>query len=196
MKKIIQNAFNRFILVCTLTLIGLTSYAQFNYVPGTTYTFRTLVSSTQSVQIDVLYDANYNATVTLTSVAAQPGDKRASHIFLPTNNEYTFNENTASIEVSKNNVYYKAINIFTGANSDFTTGPKKVPQCDGCEIGGGNCELLKTQTNNCWQICCDDDSESPVCFKCREMKWVEEKGGSISTSPLLIIRVSGNLTIQ
>jgi hypothetical protein len=196
MKKIIQNALSRFILLCTLSLIGLTSYAQFNYVPGTVYTFRTLISSTQSVQMDIVYDGNDNATVTLTNVPAQPGDKRFSHVFLPTNNEYTFDQNTGEVEVTQNNSFYKKIDIINGTSTDFVTGPALAPECDGCETGAGGCKLLGIQTNNCWQICCEDDDNEGVCFKCREMKWVEVKNGGISTFPLLIIRVSGNITIQ
>ncbi|MBU3662731.1 MAG: hypothetical protein FGM41_05975 [Bacteroidetes bacterium] len=197
MKKFIQNAFSRLLLLSTFTLIGLTSFGQFNYVPGTVYTFRTLISSTQTIQIDVLYDGNDNATVTLTNVSPQTGDKAYSHIFLPTNNEYTFDQNTGELEVKQNQSYYKKIVLTNGSSTDLSTGPKYVPNCPGCDTGGGGCTLEKISNGNgCWQICCSDDLPEPVCTKCKDIKWTEAISGIDSSDPILIIRLSGNLTIQ
>jgi len=198
MKKIIQMALSRLILLSTLTLIGFTSFAQFNYVPGTTYTFRTLVSSTQTVQMDIVYDGNDNATVTLTNVAPQSTDKSYSHIFLPTNDEYTFNQTTGSLEVTRNNSFYKNINVTNGTSGDFVVGPKIVPQCNGCQIGSGGCKIAHMDLGRGhWEIYCDwDGTGENACQICHKLSWVEEKSDTHSNDPILVIRVSGNLIIQ
>lgn len=197
MKKFIQNAFSRLLLLSTFTLLGLTSFGQFNYVPGTVYTFRTLISSTQTIQIEVLYDGNDNATVTLSNVSPQTGDKAYSHIFLPTNNEYTFDQNTGELEVTQNLGYYKWIDITNGNSTDFATEPVKTPRCKaGCHTGGGGCKLSYILNNqNCLQACCEDDDPEPICMVCNGIEFVKPTGG-VTNNPILIIRVGGNLTIQ
>jgi hypothetical protein len=197
MKKFIQNAFSRLLLLSTFTLIGLTSFGQFNYVPGTVYTFRTLISSTQTIQIDVEYDGNDNATVTLTNVSPQTGDKAYSHIFLPTNNEYTFDQNTGELEVTQNHTYYKKIEISNGTSTDYSTGSQIVPKCSGCNLGeaGANCKPATIQTSpGHWSVWCDWDGGEKICQKCADLEWVEDTNSPISA--IIVIRASGNLSIQ
>lgn len=196
MKKTIQTTLRKLLLMSSLFLLGITCYGQFTYEPGKTYTFRTLISPTQTIQIEVVYDAEENAKVTLTNVSPEPSDKAFSHIFLPENDEYSFDKNTGGLIVSQNQSMYKKIEINTGGVSDFTKGPKTIPICPGCETGSGGCQLSKIQTGGgCWQICCVDGDDEPVCIKCKDLKWVEDKDKT-SSGPILVLRVGGNITIQ
>jgi hypothetical protein len=197
MKKFIQNAFSRLLLLSTFTLLGLTSFGQFNYVPGTVYTFRTLISSTQAVQMDIVYDGNENATVTLTQVTPQAGDKVANHIFLPEINDHSRNQSTNELNIISNSSNYKIIDVTTGTSTDFPTGYVIVSSCDnGCETGGGGCTLKGSFTDCCWVQCCEDDSADPVCTKCNKPTNKIVNLGITYQNPLLIIRVAGALTIQ
>jgi hypothetical protein len=198
MKKIIQNALSRFILLCTLTLIGLTSYAQFNYVPGTVYTFRTLISNTQAVQMDILYDASGNATVTLTQVSPQTGDKFANHIFLPNNGEYTIDNSTSELSINSNASFYKIIDVSDGSFSERTTAYVAIPSCDdGCEDGSGACTLRASWVGECLVNCCEPSTAvEPKCVKCFKPKLTFKDLGITYGNPTLIIRVAGTITIQ
>lgn len=198
MKKIIQMALSRLILLSTLTLIGFTSFAQFNYVPGTTYTFRTLISSTQTVQMDIVYDGNDNATVTLTNVAPQATDKYSNHIFLPENNEYTLNSNNGILDVNSNFSNFKIIDIVHETSTEYSVEFVSVPSCsDGCNIGSGACKLQFSWIANCMMTCCVGDiSIEPSCSECNKPNIKIVQIGKSFDNPILIIRVSGTLTIN
>ena len=61
--------------------MGATVFAQSYYTPGQTYTFRNKINETQCIKVDVVFDANGNATVSKSLVAAETTDKANSFVF-------------------------------------------------------------------------------------------------------------------
>jgi len=125
------------------TLMGAAVFAQSYYTPGQTYTFRNKINANQCIKVDVVFDANGNATVSKSLVAAETTDKANSFVFGP-ENEVEYNSSTSTIRYQNSADNYFVLNLNT---TDFDS---EAPTANGEATITCSCKEFKVENvGNC-----------------------------------------------
>lgn len=176
--------------LAVFAILSLTVSAQSYYTPGQVYTFRNKINVSQTLKVDIVFDAAGNASVSKSMVSPQANDKYNSFVFCD-ENRIDYSSESKCINFNGDLSNFLVIDLETIVDGSSPLGGGVCLTCPCSKpfkdvVGKGECKVTYTKENSSFSFNCE---VTATCEECGKLT-ISSNTGTTSTNQILIIQTN------